>query len=202
LTYYFRSFTVPLTTLTSEEKGMVVRADQSWTVALGRRVVKDEVDTVARAPVGNLMEHQIIELEPEMCPRRHVLVADNELDVRIGDERYMNAVRDGERRMHILMAGNTPARPETRYHSAKSCAARRIVSVDHLIHDGHRLRREPVPANTARHSSLWPFLAKQQNDRLSLRVDVVVLLTARITMPRALVERQNPLHQSVAVYFT
>lgn len=132
------------------------------------------------------MKHEIIQFESVMWTRRDALRANEEFDIRIGDERNVNSVSDREGGMRVLVSRDSAPSVEPGHHGTQYSAPCRVVSAQHSLHHGLRLRSQQVPAVRPRDRDFRPASTEEQNDGLRLRVDVVVGLTSWILAPSLL----------------
>ncbi len=103
--------------------------------------------------------------------------------------------------MTVMMRLNFPAGHELRRHCTDDCATCRIMLFQYFMHDRHGDIRDAVPARLLANVGVRPVrcIREDQNDRLSLVVDVIRLLAEFILMPGSFFLAQDGFTQSCRV---
>lgn len=165
-----------------------------------RRVVKDEMNPRTISVVYHVMRHEIVQLESKMGSRRHKLRTDDKLDTRIGHQRNMNSVSNGKGGMVVFVTRDASTRLQPGDHSPQKNASGGVMLRNHLVYNGLGLGGQQIPAAGPADLDVRPAIAKQQDDRLRLRMHIILGLAMGVRGPRRLLQRQNLTGERRAIY--
>jgi len=101
--------------------------------------------------------------------------------------------------VRVLVARDPAAGSEPSDHGTQYLASRGVVFFQHLTHHGFRLRSQQLPAAAPGHCHLRPSIAEQQNNRLGLRMDIVIPLPPGIDAPGIFLQRHHLVSQQLTI---